>query len=198
MPDPRSPRTDPPPGGLSPASDDSSLVAAARAGSHEAAERLAAATYERLWASCLRLTGDPDRAADLVQETYRKAWQALPRFRGDAQFSTWLFRIAFTTHLKIARRPRRVVPIEPVQEENAADPAPDPETTTGEAERAHRLRRAVAALPDDLRYAVSAHYWGEVPVRDIALESGITPVAVRKRMAKALRVLAAVLQENPR
>lgn len=178
--------------------DDGGLVAAARAGSRDAAERLATATYERLWASCLRMTGDPDRAADLVQETYRKAWQALPAFRGDAQFSTWLFRIAFTTHLKIVRRPRRVLPIEPAQEATAPDPGPDPETTAGERERAGRLRRAVAALPDDLRYAVSAHYWGEVPVRDIALEAGITPVAVRKRMAKALRVLAAVLQENRR
>src|SRR5690606_39206344 len=68
--------------------DDGGLVAAARAGNREAAERLAETTYSRLWAGCLRMTGDGDAAADLVQETYRKAWQSLASFRGDAQFST--------------------------------------------------------------------------------------------------------------
>jgi RNA polymerase sigma-70 factor (ECF subfamily) len=170
--------------------DEAGLVERARAGSREAAERLAAE-------SC-RMTGDPERAADLVQETYRKAWQALARFRGESRFSTWLFRIAFTTHLKQLRRPRLVVALEPEQEAAAPDPGPSPEAEAARRERSEHLRRAVAALPDDLRFAVSAHYWGEVPVREIALEEGITPVAVRKRMARAFRQLAAHLQETPR
>ncbi|HSM15085.1 MAG TPA: sigma-70 family RNA polymerase sigma factor, partial [Thermoanaerobaculia bacterium] len=75
---------------------------------------------------------------------------------------------------------------------------PSPEAEAARRERSEPLRRAVAALPDDLRFAVSAHYWGEVPVREIALEEGITPVAVRKRMARAFRKLAEHLQETPR
>lgn len=178
--------------------DEAGLVAAARAGNREAAERLAEATYQRLWAGCLKMTGDGDAAADLVQETYRKAWQSLGSFRGDAQFSTWLFRIAFTTHLKQLRRPRLVVALSPEQEAAAPDPGPSPEAEAARRERSERLRSAVAALPDDLRFAIAAHYFCDVPVREIALEEGITPVAVRKRMARAFRQIAAALKEPSR
>ena len=56
--------------------------------------------------------------------------------------------------------------------------------------------RAVTALPEELRFAITAHYWGEVPVREVALEEGITPVAVRKRMARAFRRLAVEMKES--
>ncbi len=174
------------------------LVAQARAGAREAAERLAAESYAKLFAACCRMTGDPDRAADLVQETYRKAWQSLGSFRGDSAFSTWLFRIAFTTHLKQLRRPRLVVALSPEQEAAAPDPGPSPEAEAARRERSERLRSAVAALPDDLRFAIAAHYFCDVPVREIALEEGITPVAVRKRMARAFRQIAAALKEPSR
>ena len=62
----------------------------------------------------------------------------------------------------------------------------------------HTWGRARFAFPDELRFAISAHYWGDVPVREIALEEGITPVAVRKRMAKAFRQIAAALKEPSR
>ena len=185
------------PGSALPA-DEAGLVAAARAGRRDAAEELATRSYEKLYAGCCKITGDPERAADLVQETFRKAWQALPAFRGASRFDTWLYRIAFTTHLKQLRRPRLVVPLEPEREALTADTAPGPEAEAATRERDERLRHAVAALPDDLRFAISAHYWGEIPVREIALEEGISPVGVRKRLARAFRQIAAHLQENPR
>jgi len=188
---------DSPPGAALP-EEEAALVAAARAGRRDAAERLAAESYEKLFAACCRMTGDPDAAADLVQETYRKAWRALPEFRGASRFSTWLFRIAFTTHLKNVRRPRLVLPIDPALEAAAADSGPGPELEAARRERNERLRRAVAALPDVLRFAVTAHYWGEMPVREIAVAEGITPVGVRKRLARAFRQIAGALEERTR
>jgi len=188
---------DSPPGAALP-EDEAALVAAARAGRRDAAERLAAESYEKLFAACCRMTGDPDAAADLVQETYRQAGRALPEFRGASRFSTWLFRIAFTTHLKNVRRPRLVLPIDPALEAAAADSGPGPELEAARRERNERLRRAVAALPDVLRFAVTAHYWGEMPVREIAVAEGITPVGVRKRLARAFRQIAGALEERTR
>jgi RNA polymerase sigma-70 factor (ECF subfamily) len=170
------------------------LLAELRAGRPGAAERLVEATYARLWAVGHRITGDPEDAADLVQETYRKAWTALGEFRGEASFSTWLFRIAWTTHLKRLRRPRLVVPLEPEREAAERAPDPTPEANAATRERDARLRRAVAQLPDPLRETVVAHYWAELPVRELALADGVTPMAIRKRLAKALRLLAAQLQ----
>jgi RNA polymerase sigma-70 factor (ECF subfamily) len=179
-----------------PAGDESRLVAEVRSGRPLAAENLARATYSKLYAACHRMTGSAEEAADLVQETYRKAWRALPEFRGDARFSTWLFRIAWTTHAKALRRPRLAVPLEPEHAETEPNREPSPEASAESSERTARLRRAVASLPADLRYPVVAHYWAELPVSEIAVSEGITPMAVRKRLARAFRALAAVLEEK--
>jgi RNA polymerase sigma-70 factor (ECF subfamily) len=181
-----------------PLDDEARLLTELRTGRPRAAERLAEATYAKLYASCYRMTGNAEEAADLVQETYRKAWRALPEFRGDARFSTWLFRIAWTTHAKALQRPRLAVPFDPERtaDEPNRDPSPEANATTNE--RAARLRRAVATLPPDLRYPVVAHYWAELPVREIASSEGITPMAIRKRLARAFRLLAAALEEKTR
>jgi RNA polymerase sigma-70 factor (ECF subfamily) len=79
--------------------------------------------------------------------------------------------------------------------EAAPDPAPGPEADAGLAAAGERLRRAVLALPDELRYAVTAHYWAERPVREIAAEQGITAVGVRKRLQRATARLALALED---
>ena len=180
-----------PAAGPAPAPDDeASLLAALRGGRPRAAERLVEATYSKLWAACHRLTGDPDDAADLVQETYRKAWQGLVDFRGESRISTWLFRIAWTTHAKTLRRPRLLVPLDPVREESEPAADPSPEVQAAHREQAERLRAAIAGLPEELRFTVVARYWAEQPVREIAAAERVTPMAIRKRLAKALRLLA--------
>jgi len=57
-------------------------------------------TYRsRVWALCLRMTGNPDDAEDLTQETFVRLFQNLDTFRGDSAFSTWLRRITINVVL---------------------------------------------------------------------------------------------------
>jgi RNA polymerase sigma-70 factor, ECF subfamily len=174
------------------------LLAALAAGDREAAERLVERTYRTVFGLLRRLCGDPDLAADLTQEAYRKAWDALPGFDGRAQFSTWICRIAYNTFLNHLRRPRRLVPFDEAREATVPDPAPSAEESAGQAAEGDRLRRAVMALPEDLRYTVTAIFWGELPVKEIARQEGVTPVAIRKRLKKALSILAQTLEEDVR
>jgi RNA polymerase sigma-70 factor (ECF subfamily) len=174
------------------------LLAALAAGDREAAERLVERTYKGVFALLRRLSGDPDLAADLTQETYRKAWDALPGFDRRSQFSTWLFRIAYTTFLNHLRRPRRLVPLEEKHEAAVRDPAPAADEMVGRGMEGDRLRRAVLALPEELRYTVTAVFWGDLPVKEIARQEGITPVGIRKRLKKAFRLLALALEEDAR
>lgn len=179
-------------------SDELRLLRAAAAGDRGAAERLVEGTYRTIYSALHRLAGgDPEVAADLTQETYRKAWAALPTFRGRARFSTWLYRIAYTTFLSHARRPRRLQPLEEELARTVDDPAPDPEESAAGSRAAERLRRAVLALPEDLRFTVTARYWRALPVREIARLEGVTGVAIRKRLKKALDLLAVGLDARP-
>lgn len=170
------------------------LLEELKRGSRKAAEELVEATYAQVYGSLCRLTGNPDQAADLTQETYRKAWQSLASFREASQVSTWLYRIAYNTFLNSRRRPFRVVPMEPVVEATAVDPDPPPDVSAAESEERERLRRAVLALPEELRFAVTAHYWNEIPVAEIARLEGITPPGVRKRLARAFAAIQAALE----
>jgi RNA polymerase sigma-70 factor (ECF subfamily) len=169
---------------------ESRLLAAMAAGDRDAAERLVERTYRGVHALLRRLCGDPDLAADLTQETYRKAWDALASFHGRAQFSTWLCRIAYNVFLNHLRRPRRLVPLEERVEEAVRDPSPGADEVLGQAAAGDRLRRAVLALPEEQRFTVTALYWGERSVREIAREQGVSGVAIRKRLKRALTTLA--------
>ncbi|HPC81921.1 MAG TPA: sigma-70 family RNA polymerase sigma factor [Thermoanaerobaculaceae bacterium] len=176
--------------------DEASLLAGLRAGERAAAEAMVDATYRLVFALLCRLSGgDRDLAADLTQETYRRAWPALGSFDGRSRLSTWLYRIATNTYLNHVRRPRLLAPLE---EELAAivpdrSPRQDEEAIARQGEE--RLRLAVLALPEALRFLVVAHFWGEVPVRELAAAEGVSQVAVRKRLHRAFAVLRQMLEE---
>ena len=177
--------------------DEKALLARLEAGDRGAAELLVERTYRAVYASLLRLTGgDEDLAADLTQDTYRKAWAAIDRFDRRAQLGTWLYRIAYNTFLNHVRRPARLLPIDEQQAAAVPDPRPGQEDRLRRDEVRARLRRAVVGLPEDLRFTVTARFWAELPVAEIARQEQVTGAAIRKRLKKATRVLRLILAEE--
>jgi RNA polymerase sigma-70 factor, ECF subfamily len=183
---------------LAPWNEERRLLAAIRGGDRSAAEELVERTYSAVYASLYRLCGEGDLAADLTQETYRKAWEALEGFDGRSQFFTWLYRIGYTTFLNHIRRPRRVTSLEEANAPEMRDESPTADQLLSEREEGERLRAAVMTLPDDLRFTVTAHFWGGLPVKEIARIENITAVAIRKRLHKAFSILESALDEVPR
>jgi len=176
---------------LAPWNEERRLLAAIRGGDRSAAEELVERTYSAVYASLYRLCGDRDLAADLTQETYRKAWEALGGFDGRSQFFTWLYRIAYTTFLNHIRRPKRITSLD--ETTDVRDDAPSADEVIGEREENARLREAVMQLPEDLRFTVTAHFWGGLPVKEIARIEEVTTVAIRKRLHKAFSILESAL-----
>lgn len=58
----------------------------------------------RWYNACLRITGDPDLAADAVQEALLKAWRQRAEFRGESDLDTWIHRIALNAAIDLMRR----------------------------------------------------------------------------------------------
>jgi RNA polymerase sigma-70 factor (ECF subfamily) len=183
---------------IEPLSDERRLLTSIREGDRTAAEEIVERTYSAVYASLYRLCGDGDLAADLTQDTYRKAWEALGGFDGRSQLFTWLYRIAYTTFLNHIRRPRLMTSLDAPEAPEMPDRAPGADEVLSGAEEAERLRRAVLKLPEDLRFTVTAHFWGGLAVKEIAKIEDITTVAIRKRLHKAFGLLETSLDEEDR
>jgi RNA polymerase sigma-70 factor (ECF subfamily) len=81
-----------------PGTEDWSL---ARDGDQAAFERLYRSHVARIHSLARRMAGE-EAADDLTQEVFIRAWEKLGTFRGDAEFGTWLHRLA--VNLILSRR----------------------------------------------------------------------------------------------
>jgi len=80
----------------------------AQEGDHEAFHLLYRHHIGRVYAICLRLLGDRQKAEDASQEIFVKIWSRLPDFKGDSSFATWLHSIATRTAIDVWRQDRRL------------------------------------------------------------------------------------------
>src|SRR5690348_13347095 len=69
-------------------------------------EELFKAHHRRVYAVCLRMTGNAAEAEDLTQEVFLQAFRKLGSFRGESAFSTWLHRLTVNCVLMHFRRRR--------------------------------------------------------------------------------------------
>ncbi|MFL5827616.1 MAG: sigma-70 family RNA polymerase sigma factor [Thermoleophilaceae bacterium] len=109
-----------------PSAREQELLDAARAGSEDAFRRLVEPRYAELHAHCYRMLGSLHDAEDVLQDTLLRAWRGLPRLEGRGSLRTWLYKIATNTSLDaIARRPKRVLPIDYGQGAEPGEPPVD-------------------------------------------------------------------------
>ena len=84
----------------SPLDTDLVLVQRTVAGDQRAYGLLVLKYQRRIQRLIGRMVRDVDLVEDISQETFVRAYRALHQFRGDAQFYTWLYRIAVNTAKK--------------------------------------------------------------------------------------------------
>ncbi len=104
------------------------LVSRAQNGEKAAFETLYRQHVGRVYALCLRMTGQAALADDCVQEAFIRAWQKLPGFRGQSAFGTWIHRIAVNQvlgHKRSSRRQGAHLELLASQMTDASTPAPD-------------------------------------------------------------------------
>jgi RNA polymerase sigma-70 factor, ECF subfamily len=98
------------------------LLGAARGGDETAFGHLVEPYRAELHAHCYRMLASVHDAEDATQEALLRAWRGLPRFEGRSSLRSWLYTIATNTSLNlIARRPKRVLPLDHVPATDMGD-----------------------------------------------------------------------------
>ncbi|MBX7118641.1 MAG: RNA polymerase sigma factor [Gemmatimonadaceae bacterium] len=173
-----------------PAADD---VALALQGDRRAFERLYRANVDRVFSVCVRMVGDRARAEDLTQDVFVRCWEKLGTFRGDAQFSTWLHRLAVNVVLndreaEARRRDRHDDGIEDLDTIAAGDvrPLPVPGLSLD-------LEQAIATLPPGAKKVFVLHDVEGYTHEEIGEMLGVTAGGCKAQLHRARMLLRRML-----
>ena len=166
------------------------LVADAASGDVGAFEKLYRRNQGRVYALCLRMSGNPDAAEELVQETFVRAWQKLSTFRGKSAFSTWLHRVAVNVVLGHRRSSSRR---EARQIEAAERVAPANVIHMNGPGRKIDLERAIGGLPDGARKIFVLHDVEGFRHEEISRLVGIAVGTSKAQLHRARRLLRKAL-----
>lgn len=182
---------------------DLQLVERTNAGDQRAFELLVIKYQRRIERLIARMVRDADQVQDIAQETFIRAYRALHQFRGEAQFYTWLYRIAVNTAKKALLDMKRnpVVPESAVRGQSDDDETSHleqelttdetPETVLAAQEIAQAVNDAMQALPEELRQAVTLREIEGLSYEEISAAMGCPIGTVRSRIFRAREAISA-------
>jgi RNA polymerase sigma-70 factor, ECF subfamily len=187
---------------------DAELVRMIQGGDQKAYNLLAVKYQKRLERLVGRMVRDDGAVADIVQDSLIRAWRAIGNFRGEAQFYTWLYRIAINTAKKHLMKVKR----DPVVSESSLVSATDdedetsrqrsalndrvaegetPESAYAAREIAEAVKAAVDALPAELREAIELREMEGLSYEEISEVMNCPIGTVRSRIFRAREAISA-------
>jgi len=188
---------------IRPGDADLLLVQRTVAGDKKAFELLVIKYQRRIERLIGRMVRDVDLVEDIAQETFIRAYRALHQFRGEAQFYTWLYRIAVNTAKKALVDMKRdpTVPEAALRANEDDDetyrpgnePTTDetPDTVLAAKEIAAAVNAAMEALPAELRQAVTLREIEGLSYEEIAEVMNCPIGTVRSRIFRAREAISA-------
>src|SRR5438270_639392 len=175
---------------------DEQLIERALAGDSDAFGEVVRRWERKIYALAYGITGSVEDARDAAQETFIAAYRNLQGFRGEAKVSSWLHRIA-VNHCITRKRRARVRAETGIEDELetagerflSTDARESPARAMEAKERNEAVRRAVAALPPELREVVVLKEFEDLTFQEIADALQIPLSTVKSRLYTALKQL---------
>ncbi|MGA3213185.1 MAG: RNA polymerase sigma factor [Terriglobales bacterium] len=178
---------------------DSQLVARVQIGDQQAFAELVrrhSAQVFRLAVSILGREFIPE-AEDVTQEVFLKVHYALESFRGEAEFSSWIYRIAFNQALNLKARVRFRSPhADETVLYQAASPEPGPDRQAETAQRDRALAECMQTLPEVYQSALRLYYWLGAGVAEVTELLGVPENTAKSYLHRARQLLHGMLKER--
>lgn len=173
---------------------DQELVARVQKGDKSAFDLLVRKYQHKIVKLVSRYVRDRAEVEDITQEAFIKAFRALRSFRGESAFYTWLYRIAINTAKNyLVAQGRRPLSVEPMADEEGGSDGlvlnlredSTPEHNVLADEIAQTVERAIGALPEDLRAAITLREIEGLSYEEIAEIMDCPIGTVRSRIFRA-------------
>ena len=176
---------------------DAELVKRVQAGDSAAFDILVQKYQHKVVNLVGRFVSDQAECYDITQDSFIKAYRAIGNFRGDSQFYTWLYRIAANTAKNyLASRSRKspaysvdVDDAEHFEGESGLKEYATPENLLLTDEIKQTVFRAIEALPDDLKSAITLRELEGLSYEEIAEVMDCPIGTVRSRIFRARDVI---------
>ncbi|MDR1738254.1 MAG: sigma-70 family RNA polymerase sigma factor [Candidatus Symbiothrix sp.] len=166
---------------------DSFIIHRAKEGDIKAFAELVSKYKDMIFSVVMKITGNREDAEDLLQEIFIKIYRTMDQFRETSEFSTWIYRIAYTTTISELRK--RKVYFSSIEDNTTAlETADDDEQET--ALKLEYLDAALKKLPPNENFLITLYYLDEQSVDAISEISGLTTANVKVKLHRIRKKLA--------
>lgn len=172
---------------------DNHLIARTLAGETEAFSILVRRWERPIYSLTLRMLGRDEDARDACQEAFLAAFRNLSKFRGDAKFSSWMYRIALNAcHTRLRNNNGVSYSLDQEDEYGRRMDVADTklESLPDQLQRNEQtqiIRRALQALPPEMRQVIVMKEYEEMTFAEIAEVLGIPTSTVKSRLYTGLQ-----------
>ena len=175
---------------------DDQLVAQAQEGDLPAFEELVKKYQREVYGLACRMVSDAEEARDLAQQAFLQAFIHIKSFRRDAQFRTWLFRIAINQCYNFLKGRRKFGDPIDCDEVNLVGDEASPEEDLVSQDDRRRLYAAMAELPAKQRAVITLKIEQGLSYQEISQILGGTAGAARVNYCQALKTLKKHMQSE--
>lgn len=177
--------------------DDATAVARVRAGDKDAFRLLVERHSHPIFRLAFRMMENETEADEVVQDTFLRAYRALDGFKSQANFGTWIYRIALNRCYDLlsqrksrpVMQPREDDPDVPSALEQIPARSPNPERTLLSREIEARVRAAIEQLTAGERTAFVLRHFEGRSIEEIARMLNVRQGSAKNRVHRAVKKL---------
>jgi RNA polymerase sigma-70 factor (ECF subfamily) len=176
---------------------DDILIRQAQAGQQSAFAALVGKYEQFAFTLALRFVKNREDALEVAQDSFLRAFRYLPDFRGDAKFSTWFYKIIYSTALNFLRKQNPDIqsldddtrPLH-LPEQYAKDALHSLET----ADRNASLQKAIQQLSADDAGVITLFYLYENSLEEICEIMSLSMTNAKTKLSRARQRLRAIVE----
>lgn len=178
---------------------DEILVQQAQAGRQSAFALLVKRYEQYVFTLALRFVKNREDAHEVAQDCFLRAFRYLPDFRGEAKFTTWLYRIVYSTSMNFLRKQNPDIlslddETRPVR--LSEDKSPDVSVRLEKEDRNVALQQAIGLLSPDDSGIITLFYLYEHSLDEICEMMGLTMTNAKTKLCRARQRLKMIVEDK--